>query len=76
MNLPGLELGDAYRVEWIGQRPLFGWAGNYIQPSYWLLILLGPQCLLVREVFRRWSLCRGYDLRATPDRCPECGTIR
>jgi hypothetical protein len=53
--------------------------------SYWLIILLTgivPVAWLVR--FRRrasWSwrlgLCRacGYDLRATPDRCPECGNV-
>ena len=50
---------------------------------YWLLTL--PTVILPAVWFwRRWklserkeaSLCRvcGYDLRATPDRCPQCGT--
>jgi hypothetical protein len=49
------------------------------------LCLLAIVCALpivVRSIYRRWrsfppGLCRscGYDLRATADRCPECGTI-
>lgn len=48
---------------------------------YWFLICLfgaWPLCLLGRRIRdgRRAGTCHrcGYDLRATPDRCPECGT--
>jgi hypothetical protein len=55
-----------------------------IEVPYWLFIVLSAilpaRWLIIR---RRWQrrqragLCRrcGYDLRATPDRCPECGNI-
>ena len=50
---------------------------------YWLLTLLTaiPTALLLRtrqrqRARRQQGQCRncGYDLRASPDRCPECGT--
>jgi hypothetical protein len=53
---------------------------------YWLVVLLAallPVVHAVPFVFNRWRARRfaregrcphcGYDLRATPDRCPECG---
>lgn len=42
-------------------------------PAYWLL---GPRRQLKR--WRKLGRCErcGYDLRASPERCPECGMMR
>jgi hypothetical protein len=50
---------------------------------YWLLVLLTGTPPLAWLAMRPWrwhppvGLCPrcGYDLRATPDRCPECGAV-
>ena len=47
---------------------LFGFA---ILPTLWLFALLRTRR---RAQSFHCSKC-GYDLRATPDRCPECGTV-
>jgi hypothetical protein len=56
--------------------------GAYLRTPYWLpigILLIIPAASLWARVRSRWSrdtghcpAC-GYDLRATPDKCPECG---
>jgi hypothetical protein len=60
---------------------------HYVTVPIWLLALVTAllptlwlaQAMRRREHRRRLAANRcivcGYDLRATPDRCPECGTI-
>jgi hypothetical protein len=70
-----------FRPEWKTEEQLR--IGRRVWIPYWLLV--GMAALLpTRHLFawrrrrqrRRLNLCRecGYDLRATPGRCPECGT--
>ena len=57
--------------------------GRYVNVPYWFLILVTAvwPLIMARRELRRWrrfgrGLCPvcGYDLRASTDRCPECGT--
>jgi len=72
--------GLLYHLEhhtWNGARPT---SSTRFGVSYWLIVLL----TLLLPIWRiRWSKRKppgfcpkcNYDLRATPDRCPECGTL-
>ena len=77
------------RTNFGGQHPVLkkhyaGYHSEWFVP-FWSLAfvaLLSPIVLILSSIRRRRrrnkGLCPqcGYDLRATPDRCPECGTPR
>jgi hypothetical protein len=58
------------------------WAADF---AHWHVMVLSGSLPLIHHVRRRRARSRaglvghcptcGYDLRATPDRCPECGTV-
>jgi hypothetical protein len=78
-------LGGFGSTSFDGRPPyeMFRGASVVMIPTWLPLLILGilPSCTLRRIVARRQrrraGLCRqcGYDLRATPDRCPECGAV-
>jgi hypothetical protein len=57
------------------------WRFPYYSLAVWTSLLPGYWFLLpwvrAREAARKDGFCRvcGYDLRATPHRCPECGAV-
>lgn len=62
------------RIEWV-------LSGCYLFQSFWFLMLIDQRIVAAarkrsQAQKRNRGLCVacGYDLRATPDRCPECGT--
>jgi hypothetical protein len=64
-------------------RNVYG-AWHEVSVPYWFILLCGAAMPSVRVARRTIRASRssartcancGYDLRATPDRCPECGTV-
>jgi hypothetical protein len=74
--LPGLQFSAFTIIQ--SSRP---YRAYMVSARYWFVIAccaVGPAAWLLAS--RRPTVCAGtcascgYDLRATPDRCPECGT--
>jgi hypothetical protein len=72
--------GESYALRGLSATPFVEWSVGYkplmllLSPALLWPIFAIPRSLQRRRLARR-GLCRncGYDLRATPDRCPECG---
>jgi hypothetical protein len=70
------------RAAWAGITVFKSGEANILTLSYWLLMALGILFCAVswrsaRAIDPNFDHCKrcGCDLRATPDRCPECGEV-
>jgi hypothetical protein len=80
------QLGAFHMMRTTPGLPMHYASGMGIAVPLWVvtLIFLGPPMLALRKLYRSYHATRlrrrgncrvcGYDMRATPDRCPECGT--
>ena len=76
-------ISDGFRLRVVDQKNirlgLSIWIRGFRMP-YWFATVLAAVLPAACVIFRRRTKkghCRacGYDLRATPDRCPECGAV-
>ena len=80
---PGEWSFAGFRRESSAPHPRFGEDVTYTIPYWFLAIATGVapavkiRCLLTNRIRTRRGLCPvcGYDVRATPHLCPECGTV-
>jgi hypothetical protein len=69
-SLAGFGVGRRQSLRWVRMPLSLVVLGTFILPAVWTRNMR-------RRRLVRPSLCRqcGYDLRATPDRCPQCGAM-
>lgn len=66
-----------WTLEWSRTERTWGQSRHVAYPYILLLFGALPLLRLFRRASPKLGICAscGYDLRATPDRCPECGAV-